>query len=153
MALHVVFASGALAQIRPNPDGAISKIVVTDSNFGKQKSKPILSTKPQIGYEVWITTDGVLHCKTPSVLKSASIKFTAPSVSSTGTNGTTTGSGGDFSRKFDLNKPDGSDAYLFNIEPDKYRTKHAVTLSITSTSGAQAEIKLVNKKVPAEIVN
>jgi hypothetical protein len=63
-----------------------------------------------------------------------------------------TGSGGGFSRKFELDKPASSDAYLFNIKPDKYKDKHAITLSITSASGAKADIKLINKKVPAEIV-
>jgi len=140
-----------IPQISPNAGRRF--IVVTDDNFGTQKSKPILSTRPQIGYEVWITTDGVLHCKTPSTLKSASIKFTAPSVSSTAANGTTTGAEGDTSRKFELSKASGSDEYIFNIAPDKYRTKYSVTLSIVSASGTKADITLINKKVPAEIKN
>ncbi|MEJ7623502.1 MAG: hypothetical protein WKF34_05880 [Pyrinomonadaceae bacterium] len=153
MALHVVFATGALAQIlKTKPDAAISKIVVADSRFGIQKSIPILSTKPQIGYEVWITTDGVLHCKTSSTLKSASIYFTPPSVTSTpDANGNTTGSGGGYGRKFELNKSAAGDEYVFNVAPDKYKEKHAITLSVTSTSGAKADIKLINKKVPAAI--
>jgi len=39
----------------------------------------------------------------------------------------------------------------FNIAPDKYKEKHAITLFITSTSGSKAEVTLTNKKVPAKI--
>jgi len=66
-------------------------------------------------------------------------------------NGDTTGAGGSIERKFELNKPNGSDAYLFDLVPDKYKEKHAITLSITSTTGSKAEITLINKKVPAKI--
>ena len=136
---------------RPNPGGLIPGIAFTDKDFEPQKSGRTLTVKPQIAYEVWITTDGVLHCKTNSTLKFASIKFTAPTASSTNANGDTTGSSTSFSRKFELNKPEGSDAYLFDLVPDKYKEKHAITLSITSTTGSKAEITLINKKVPAKI--
>jgi hypothetical protein len=135
-----------------DPNGPKRMIVVTDRNFESQKSTPVASFKPQIAYEVWITTDGVLHCKTSSTLKSASIYFTPPTVTYTpDANGNSTGTGGGYRRKYELNKPAGDDAYIFNLASDKYKEKHAITLSITSTSGAKAEIKLTNKKVPAEI--
>ena len=135
---------------KPNPKGVIPVIILTDNNFEPQKFTPV-SGASRLAYEVWITTDGVLHCRTSLPLKSASIKFTAPTVSSTNANGDTTGSSTSFSRKFELNKPEGSDAYLFNIAPDKYKEKHAITLIITSTSGSKAEVTLINKKVPAKI--
>jgi len=144
-------SANAQAQI-PKPDlGGLNKPALTDKNFEPQKFTPVLGVKRSIAYEVWITTDGVLHCKTSSTLKTASIKFTQPTVSSTNANGDTTGSSGSFSRKFELNKPEDSDAYLFDIASDKYKEKHAITLMITSTSGSKAEVTLINKKVPAKI--
>ncbi len=151
--LTTMLSANAQAQI-PKPDlGGLGKsvVVVADRNFDRQKSTPPLGFTRQIPYEVWITTDGILHCKTSSPLKSASITFTAPTVSSSNGGGTTTGSAGGFSRQFALNKPEGSDSYLFNIVPDKYKEKHAITLIITSTTGTKAEIKLINKRVPATI--
>ena len=147
----LLLSANAQAQI-PKPDlGGLNKPASTDKNFEPQKFTPILGVKRSIAYEVWITTDGVLHCKTSSTLKTASIKFTQPTVSSTNANGDTTGSSGSFSRKFELNKPEDSDAYLFDIASDKYKEKHAITLMITSTSGSKAEVTLINKKVPAKI--
>ena len=126
-------------------------IVPTDRNFEPQKFTPV-SGVTRLAYEVWITTDGVLHCRTSLPLKSASINFTNPDVTSKpDANGTSTGAGGSIERKFELNKPKGSDAYLFDLVPDKYKEKHAITLSITATTGSKAEITLVNKKVPAKI--
>ncbi len=93
----------------------------------------------------------MLHCRTSLPLKSASIKFTAPTASSTNANGDTTGASGSIERKFELTKPAGSDAYLFDLVPDKYKEKHAITLTLTSTNGSKAEINLINKKVPAKI--
>ena len=150
--LFLLFSAAITAQAQiPKLDlGGLNKPASTDKNFEPQKFTPILGVR-KIAYEVWITTDGVLHCKTSSTLKTASIKFTAPTASSTNANGDTTGTGGDVSRKFELNKPEDSDAYLFNIVPDKYKEKHAITLTITSTNGSKAEIKLINKKVPAKI--
>ncbi len=148
-----MLSASAQAQI-PKPDlGGLGKplVVLTDKNFERQKFAPIPGVTRQIPYEVWITTDGILHCKTSSPLKSASITFTAPTVSSSNGSGTTTGSGGSFSRQFTLNKPEGSESYQFNIASDKYKEKHAVTLIITSTTGSKAEITLINKKVPATI--
>lgn len=148
------FAADARAQTRkPDLDGLNKPVIVpTDKNFDAQKQAPSQAARRGIAYEAWITTDGVLHCKTSSPLKSAAIKFTAPTVSSTNANDTTTGSGGDVSRKFELKKsPDG--AYVFDISADKYKEKHAVTLTITSTFGTSAEIKLINKKIPAKIEN
>jgi len=126
-------------------------IVPRDRNFEPQKFTPV-SGVTRLAYEVWITTDGVLHCRTSLPLKSASIKFTQQTFSSKpDANGTSTGSGGYIERKFELYKPNGSDAYLFDLVPDKYKEKHAITLSITSTTGSKAEITLINKKVPAKI--
>ncbi len=138
---------------KPNPGGLKNPLIpLTDKNFEPQKFTPLLGFKPGIAYEVWITTDGVLHCKTSSTLKTASIQFTQPTFSSKkNANGVTTSAGGSVGRKFELDKPEGSDAYLFNIAPDKYKEKHAITLMITSTSGSKAEVTLINKKVPAEI--
>ena len=156
LAFGVLFSAAittAQAQ-RPELDlGGLNNrlIVPTDRNFELQKFTPV-SGVTRLAYEVWITTDGVLHCRTSLPLKSASINFTNPDVTSKpDANGVSTGTGSSYGHKFDLNKPAGSDAYLFDLVPDKYKEKHAITLTITSTNGSKAEIKLVNKKVPAKI--
>lgn len=138
LALAAVAANGQLPKIDPNVDRRA--IVVTDDNFEVQKSKPVYRTKPRILYQVWITTDGMLHCRTAATLKSASIAFDKPK----NAEGTSVSYGSSYA----LIKPDGSDAYLFNIAPGKYKETHSITLSITSTGGSQAEITLINKKVP-----
>ena len=135
---------------KPNPKGLIPVIILTDNNFELQKFTPILGVR-KIAYEVWITTDGVLHCKTSSTLKSASIKFTAPTASSTNANGDTTGTGGGINIEYKLNKPEDSDAYLFDLTKINYKDQHLITLFITSTSGSKAEVTLTNKKVPAKL--
>jgi len=156
LAFGVLFSAAINAQAQiTRPDWGKLKnpaAVATDRNFEPQKFTPA-SGASRLAYEVWITTDGVLHCRTSLPLKTASIKFTAPTASSTNANGDTTGSSTSFSRKFELNKPEGSDAYLFNIVPDKYKEKHAITLTITSINGSKAEVTLTNKKVPAKIEN
>jgi len=140
---------------KPKPGGMKVPVVVMDNNFEPQKFKPPLGYKPGIGgiaYEVWITTDGVLHCKTSSTLKSASISFIAPIINSTDANGETipkVAEGAFYLPK--LNKPEDSDAYLFDLAKTNYKVKHAITLYITSTSGSKAEVTLTNKKVPAKI--
>lgn len=131
---------------KPNPGGLIPVIAFTDKNFEPQKFKPALAIKPGIAYEVWITTDGVLHCKTSSTLKSASIKFTAPTASSTNANGDTTGTGSVINIEYKLNKPEDSDAYLFDLTKINYKDQHLITLFITSTNGSKAEVILTNKK-------
>ena len=138
---------------KPNPGGLKNPLIpLTDKNFEPQKFTPILGVR-KITYEVWITTDGVLHCKTSSTLKSASIKFTAPTASSTNANGDTTGTGGGINIEYKLNKPEDSDAYLFDLTKINYKDQHLITLFITSTSGSKAVVTLINKKVPAEIVD
>ena len=137
---------------KPNPGGLKYPLISsTDKNFEPQKFTPILGFKRRIAYEVWITTDGVLHCKTNSTLKFASIKFTAPTASSTNSNGDTTGTGSAINIEYKLNKPEGSDAYLFDLTKINYKDQHLITLFITSTSGSKAEVTLTNKKVPAKI--
>jgi hypothetical protein len=136
---------------KPNPGGLKNPLIpLTDKNFEPQKFSPILGVR-KIAYEVWITTDGVLHCKTSSTLKFASIKFTAPTASSTNANGDTTGTGSAINIEYKLNKPEDSDAYLFDLTKINYKVKHAITLYIISTSGSKAEVTLTNKKVPAKI--
>ncbi len=137
---------------KPNPGGLKNPLIpLTDKNFEPQKFTPLLGFKPGIAYEVWITTDGVLHCKTSSTLKFASIKFTAPTASSTNANGDTTGTGGGINIEYKLNKPEDSDAYLFDLTKINYKDQHLITLYIVSTSGSKAEVTLINKKVPAKI--
>jgi hypothetical protein len=152
-AFGVLFSAAAQAQITRPDWGKLKNpaVVATDRNFEPQKFTPV-SGASRLAYEVWITTDGVLHCRTSLPLKSASINFTNPDVTSKpDANGVSTGVGSSYGHKFDLNKPAGSDAYLFDLVPDKYKEKHAITLTITSTNGSKAEIKLINKKVPAKI--
>jgi hypothetical protein len=130
----------------PNPGRLIPGIAFTDKNFEPQKFKPpLLGYKPGIAYEVWITTDGVLHCKTNSTLKSASIKFSL-TVTSTNANGDATGTGGGINFEYKLNKPEDSDAYLFDLTKMNYKDQHFITLFITSTNGSKAEVILTNKK-------
>jgi len=136
---------------KPHPGGLKNPLIpLTDKNFEPQKFTPILGVR-KIAYEVWITTDGVLHCKTSSTLKTASIKFTAPTASSTNANGDTTGTGGGINIEYKLNKPEDSDAYLFDLTKINYKDQHLITLFITSTSGSKAEVTLTNKKVPAKL--
>ena len=130
---------------RPNPGGLIPGIAFTDKNFEPQKFKPPLGFKPGIAYEVWITTDGVLHCKTNSTLKDASIKFSL-TATSTNANGDVTGTGGGFILDAKLNKPEDGDAYLFDLSLTNYKDQHFITLFITSTNGSKAEVILTNKK-------
>jgi hypothetical protein len=131
----------------PNPGRLIPGIAFTDKNFEPQKFKPpLLGYKPGIAYEVWITTDGVLHCKTNSTLTFASIKFTAPTASWTIANVDATGTGGGFNIEYKLNKPEDSDAYLFDLTKINYKDQHFITLFITSTNGSKAEVILTNKK-------
>ncbi len=155
LAFGILFSAAinAPAQITRPDWGKLKNpaVAAADRNFEPQKFTPV-SGASRLAYEVWITTDGVLHCRTSLPLKSASIKFTQPTFSTKpDANGDTTGAGGSIERKFELNKPKGSDAYLFDLVPDKYKEKHAITLSITSTTGSKAEITLTNKKVPAKI--
>ncbi|HMT06404.1 MAG TPA: hypothetical protein PKA82_00265 [Pyrinomonadaceae bacterium] len=156
IALALSFSAVAASQITKPTGGKINSIVITDSDFGTaSSSKP--SPRGFI-YEVWITTDGVLHCRTGERIKSATIKFTFPTASSTD-GGTTTSSGGDTSRKLvlkpvskiDVDPSSKFEEYFSDISADKYKTKHAVTVTLTSVSGKTVEVKLVNKKVPATI--
>ena len=151
--LFLLFSAAITAQAQiPKLDlGGLNKPASTDKNFEPQKFTPVLGVTRKIAYEVWITTDGVLHCKTSSTLKSASIKFTAPTVSSTNANGDTTGTGGGINIEYKLDKPEDSDAYLFDLTKINYKDQHLITLFITSTSGSKAEVALINKKVPAKI--
>lgn len=150
LALSVICSTYTNAQVpQIDPNAGRRVIVVTDSNFEPQKFKPALSTKPGIAYEVWITTDGVLHCKTASALTTASIEFVSPKITSNLPSGGSTQSGGGYARKVEPKKT--NDEYQFSIATDKYREKHAIILSVVSSNGAKSEIKLVNKKVPAEI--
>jgi hypothetical protein len=137
---------------KPNAGGLKNPLIpLTDKNFEPQKFTPPLGFKPGIAYEVWITTDGVMHCKTNSTLKTASFSFTAPIKYLTNANDgePSVGDGAIYIPK--LNKPEGSDAYLFDLAKTNYKVKHAINLFIVSTSGSQAGITLINKKVPAKI--
>lgn len=117
LAFGVLFFAAATTTAhaqRPKPDleGHNKRIIVpTYKNFEPQKFTPESGTS-RLSYEVWITTDGVLHCRTSLPLKSASINFISPDVTSKpDANGVSTGTGGGYGHKFDLNKPAGSDAY------------------------------------------
>jgi len=154
LAFGVLFSAAVTTQAQ-NPELNIGKlgkriIVPRDKDFEPQKFTPVSRLTRDIAYEVWITTDGVLHCRTSLSLKTASIKFTWKS-SSTDAKGVTTGAAGSMESKFNLNKPEGSDAYLFDISPNqyKYKEKNTITLMITSTSGSKAEVTLTNKKLAA----
>ena len=152
--LFLLFSAAITAQAQiPKLDlGGLNKriIVPTDRNFEPQKFTPV-SGASRLAYEVWITTDGVMHCRTSLPLKFASFRFTAPIKYLTNANDgePSVGDGAVYLPK--LNKPEGSDAYLFDLTKTNYKEKHAITLFITSTSGSKAEITLTNKKVPAKI--
>ncbi|CAN5331264.1 hypothetical protein BH10ACI2_BH10ACI2_02840 [soil metagenome] len=126
-------------------------IVVTDDNFEPQKQMDRGPTRRgRLLYEVWITTDGILHCKT-SKLSSAAITFSPPTIETANAGGGTK-VGGSKSRMLNVGQGDFSNNhYLFNINADKYREMHMITLSIISSFLGSAEVKLINKKIPAEI--
>ena len=113
-AVAFLFSANTHAQLQRVDDAKLKLIVAPlDRNFDIQKRKSLQT----FGYEVWITTDGVLHCKTSIELKEATLKFTWPSSSSAGPNGVTTGSGGSMARKFDLTVKDNG-VYRSSIKPD-----------------------------------
>jgi len=156
LAFGILFSAAINAQAQiTRPDWGKLKnpaVVATDRNFEPQKFTPA-SGASRLAYEVWITTDGVLHCRTSLPLKSASFTFTAPIKYLTNANDgePKVAEGAFYLPK--LNKPEGSDAYLFDLANTNYKEKHAINLFIISTSGSQARIKLTNKKVPAKIEN
>ena len=143
-------ANAQVPKIDPNTTTRI--VVVTDDNFEPQKQTDRgPSRRGRLLYEVWITTDGILHCKT-SKLSSASIAFTPPTVNTANASGGGTTVGGGKSRLLSVSNGDFSDNhYTFNIKPDKYREMHKITLSIRSGLLGSAEVELINKKIPAEI--
>ncbi len=156
LAFGVLFSAAINAQAQiTRPDWGKLKnpaVVATDRNFEPQKFTPV-SGASRLAYEVWITTDGVLHCRTSLPLKSASFTFTAPIKYLTNANDgePKVAEGVIYIPK--LNKPEGSDAYLFDLAQTNYKVKHAINLFIVSTSGSQAMVTLTNKKVPAKIEN
>ena len=132
--------------------GDVKTLVVIDESFEPQQNTdrgPF--RRGRLRYEVWITTDGVLHCKTSKLL-SASVMFTPPVIKTATAGGGGTSVGGGKGRLLSVDKSDFADThYTFDIKPDKYRQMHSITLTIRSGLHGSAEVKLINKKVPAEI--
>jgi hypothetical protein len=154
----ILFALAISCQVAANaqlpkldPAGANKdRVVVIDENFEPQKSKPDGRPRHALGYEVWITTDGFLHCKTNLQLGSARIEFTSPVAAAL----TPTGMAGQAERgrprSLNTTMWPGPGGYRFDIRGDGYKEKHAITLYLTSVWGG-AVITLTNKKVPAQI--
>lgn len=152
LAAGLFFGLVANAQIpRIDPNAGKRVIVVTDDNFIVQKATGPVSRR-SITCEAWITTDGKLHCKTGGAsLKSASVKFTSPTYSSTTPGGDGTSAGSEISRMLPVKDLVlGQDTYTWDISGDKYREKHSITLVI-ATPLRSGKIVLINKKVPAAI--
>lgn len=154
LSVGIFLAVVANAQVpKIDPKAGQRVIVVTDDNFEVQKpTGPVM--RRSITCEAWITTDGILHCKTSAKLKSASIEFKSPTYSSTTRpEGTRTSAGSTISRKLVVKELVlGQNTYTWDISSDKYRDMHSITLSLASVFGS-GQIVLINKKVSAKIVD
>ncbi|MEJ7674288.1 MAG: hypothetical protein WKF59_16735 [Chitinophagaceae bacterium] len=86
---------------------------VPDSDW-EQKSTFSIKGNP-FKCELWITTDGTLHCKTDAALSKTSIYFLQPDVTSApDANGGTTGSRG-YGVQMNFTKTSDSDEYTWAI--------------------------------------
>ena len=124
-------------------------LVITDSDW-EQKSSVSIKPNP-FTCELWITTDGILHCKADSLSK-ASVFFLSPTTSSAkDENGVSTGSGGGYDVQMNFTKAPGSDEYTWGITEKKYNKLHAITLTAFNEKGQKGVFNLINKKVPEKI--
>ena len=125
-------------------------ISVTDADW---EQKSTISIKPNpFTCELWITTDGTLHCKTDAVLSNTSVFFLMATVTSApNEQGATTGAGGGYGVQMNFKKASGGDVYTWGITEKKYNQKHAITLTAYNEKGQKGIFNLINKKVPEKI--
>ncbi len=157
----ILFYNAAFAQVKvqvqkpitsnkPVFDKNYKMLSVTDGDW-EQKSTFSIKGNP-FKCELWITTDGTLHCKTDAALLKTSIYFLQPDVSSTpDANGTTTGSRGGYEVQMNFTKASDSDEYTWAITEKKYNEKHAITLTAFNEKDQKGIFNLINKKVPEKI--
>lgn len=146
-----LIAAGQIPPVDPNAGKRV--IVVTDDNFEVQRPAGPVSRR-SITCQVWITTDGLLHCKTTKQLTSAELKYVRPTYTKTNPDGTGTSSGGGLSgRKLAIKELVlGQNTYTWDLSGDNYKNAHSITLLIKAPL-VSGEIVLINKKVPAKITN
>ena len=146
-----LIVAGQIPPVDPNAGKRV--IVVTDDNFEVQRPTGPVSRR-SITCQVWITTDGKLHCRTSKQLTSAELKYVRPTSSKTQPDGTVTSSGGGLAgRKLAVKELVlGQDTYTWDISGDYYRKAHSITLLIKAPL-VSGEIVLINKKVPEKITN
>ncbi len=123
---------------------------VTDTDW---EQKETLSIKPNpFKCELWITTDGTLHCKTDAVLSKTDVFYLMPNITSAkDEKGNSTGVGGGHGAKMNFKKAAGSDEYTWGITEKKYNNVHTITLTAFNEKGQKGIFTLENKKVPADI--
>lgn len=125
-------------------------LFITDSNWEQKKT---VSIKPNpFTCEIWITTDGTLHCKTDAVLSKTSIFFLKRGTTSAKDDkGNTTGVGGGYGVQMNFKKASGSEEYTWGITEKKYYELHAITLTAFNEKGQKGIFNLINNKVPEKI--
>lgn len=123
----------------------------------EQKSIKSITPNP-FTCELWITTDGTMHCKTDAVLSKTSVFFLPPSSTSPKDDkGNSTGVGGSYGVQMNFKKALGIDEYTWGITKinwgtvQKYNKLHAIALTAFNEKGQKGIFTLVNKKVPEKI--
>ena len=129
---------------------------VTDSDWA-QKSTLLFKPNP-FKCELWITTDGILLCKTDVELSDTSVFFLMPTVNSAkDEKGASYGAGGGYGVEMNFKKLSDSDEYTWSIPKIKWGTEkeynelHAITLTAYNDKGQKGIFNLINKKVPENI--
>ena len=123
----------------------------------EQKSIQSITPNP-FTCKLWITTDGILHCKTDAILSKTSVFFLTPSITShKDDKGNSTGVGGGYGVQMNFKKALDSDEYTWGIPKinwgtvKKYNKLHAIALTAFNEKGQKGVFTLVNKNVPEKI--
>jgi len=144
-----LIATGQIPVIDSNAGKPVN--VVTDDNFEPQKRETDGRNRRALTYEVWITTDGILHCKTNHKLASARIEFTSPKAETLTALGAATLAKRGRPRILNVAMDSGPNGYLFDIRKDGYKEKQSITLHLTSVWNSGAVINIVNKNVQPQM--
>jgi hypothetical protein len=157
----ILFYNAASAQVKvqvqkpitsnkPVFDKNYKVLSVTDTDW-EQKASLTIKGNP-FKCELWITTDGTLHCKTDAVISKTEVFFLKPTTSSAkNEKGVSTGVGGGYGVQGKFTKAAGSDEYAWGITEKKYNKLHAITLTAYNDKGQKGVFNLINKKVPEKI--
>lgn len=126
----------------------LNKVVAVKESKGVTDvlDRDFTQTTATFGYTVWLTPDGILHCKTKAKPVSAEIIFQKPVTGDYKSNYNFEGAIREERKTYAIKEETGG-SYIIDISSENYKEKYAITVVFTSAKGEKAAAKLVNQKL------